>query len=460
MISAAFTNNFKKFFPLGPILLIALILRLYKLNLAFQFDYDQEKYAQAAYEFYVFHKISAIGPELSFQGLFSGPVHDWMQFIPYGLCNLMPDCAPYFYILIGLLTIVAFYVTAKKIFGAKTAFIACFIYAISFRAISIERGATANNPIFLTTIGVFYCLHQYFKGKNSFLILGGFLAGLATVNFNPTFITAAVAFFITALLRKEKNVSLLVLSLLSFFINFLPLLIFNFRHDNIIAKSLENFATQNSQRTLISEKFITVPKDILIPFITNYLFQSTLAIFTLLTVTLAIYGSRRLLKYDDKSLLFLPITIITSLLIFVFYGGHIPDYYFQQSLLAFVILVALAIKRKIILLFFSLIFLTVNLSAAVNFSTNNNYQIKKQIISYILEDTKDESFNIYYNLPQGLNTGYKYLLKVNNRTSQDGGKNLYILDVKSFDLDKYKLTFKDKKVSSKLIGFVNIVSVK
>ena len=100
-----------------------------------------------------------------------------------------------------------------------------------------------------------------------------------------------------------------------------------------------------------------------------------------------------------------------------------------------------------------------NLSAAVNFTTNNNYKIKKQIVNYILEDTREESFNVYYDLPQGQNTGYKYLFKANRKTAQEGGKNLYILEG-DLAKNKYEIVFPDKKISSRLIGFVYIVSVK
>ena len=66
--------------PLLFLLVIALIIRLYKINELFPFDHDQEVPAQAAYDFFVFHKLSLIGQELSFQGFFLGPIHNWVQF--------------------------------------------------------------------------------------------------------------------------------------------------------------------------------------------------------------------------------------------------------------------------------------------------------------------------------------------------------------------------------------------
>src|SRR3989344_7054588 len=104
-----FVESINKFLhkngPILLILVIALVLRLYKIDKGFPFDFDQQVPAEAAYEFFVNHKLTLIGQELSFKGFFLGPLHNWIQFIPYRICSLKPDCVPYFYILIGILTI-------------------------------------------------------------------------------------------------------------------------------------------------------------------------------------------------------------------------------------------------------------------------------------------------------------------------------------------------------------------
>src|SRR3972149_7312761 len=124
MISRAFTtNNLAKYFPLFIVLLIGAFLRFVKIGQFFIFDYDQQIPAESAYDFFVNHKLTLIGQELSFKGFFLGPIHNWIEFIPYGICNLKPDCVPYFYILIGILTIIILYLVVKKIFDTKTAII-------------------------------------------------------------------------------------------------------------------------------------------------------------------------------------------------------------------------------------------------------------------------------------------------------------------------------------------------
>ena len=79
------------------ILLTGFILRIYKIEQAFPFDFDQQIPAEAAYNFFINHKITLIGQELSFKGFFLGSLHNWIQFIPYGICNLKPPdhCVSY-----------------------------------------------------------------------------------------------------------------------------------------------------------------------------------------------------------------------------------------------------------------------------------------------------------------------------------------------------------------------------
>lgn len=464
MIFAAFTNNFRKVIPLLPILAIAAVLRIYKIADAFPFDFDQTVPANAAYQFFINHRISLIGQELSFLGFFLGPLHNWIQFIPYGFCNLLPDCVPYFYILIGLVTIVILYHVVKKIFDRKTATIVCIIYAVSFAAISFERGVSSNYFLFLSSVGILFCAYKYFAGENKCLILGALIAGIATVNFNPVFIFSTIAFATTALFRKKRSLSIFTVATGAFLINYLPLVIFNFRHDNILLEGIQNFANQNVSQTQFLDKIIHLAKDVMMPFYSNYLFGNANTIPVLATLSLIVFGLYLTLKSQNIFLYLLPFWIIIPVVGLSFYSGHIPDYYFSQSLLPFIVLIADAVRKNIIIfLIFITIFLFGNINAAVNYKSGINYQIKREVVNFILDDTQGASFNVYYDLPPGFNTGYDYLFKVLGQSPQEGGKNLYILefvDPHIFDITKYYRSFPDKFIDLNVIGFVYIVSVK
>lgn len=464
MISGGFTaSHIKIFLPVILILLLGLFLRLYKIDQAFPFDHDQEFVANSAYNFFVNHKLTLIGQELSFLGFFLGPLHNWIQFIPYGLCNLKPDCVPYFYITIGVLSIVLLFLVIKKIFNLKTALVATVIYAISAVSIGFERGPSSNFFLFLSSIGLLFSTYQFFKGKSKYLIIGAFIAGLATVNFNPVFIFSSAAFFITAALRREK-LKLYAIAAVAFLVNYFPLVIFNFRHENILFKSLGNFASQNTPDLGFIERFVYLTKSVSIPFYSHYLFGSTLPIFIALTLVAITFGFYYLFKIREKFLLFLPIWMFIVLLEFTFYKGPIQDYYFMQTLLPLIVLVSIFATRNLIfLIIFLLLFLFTNLMAAKNYSTIINYKIKKQAVDYVTTDARDKSFNVYYDLPMGMNTGYSYLFKAKGRQPQEGGENLYIIEFKSpqeLDLKKYQSTFSDKTVQAKSLGYLHVVSIK
>src|SRR3989344_8043887 len=191
--------------PLVLILALAFITRVLIIPKLFPFDFDQEITANAAYDFFANHKISLIGQELSFEGFFLGPLHNWIQFIPYGLCRLQPDCVPYFYALISVFTLFLLHLTIKKVFNSKTAVLSVILVGFSFAQISYEIGVNSNYFLFLSSLGLVYCIHKYLNGNNRFLVLGSFIAGVATVNFNPIFIFSSIAYALFAFLRKQKS---------------------------------------------------------------------------------------------------------------------------------------------------------------------------------------------------------------------------------------------------------------
>ena len=464
MTYAAFTSRTARYLPIIILTVLGIFLRLYKIDKAFPFDHDQEVAATTALNFLEYGKLTLIGQELSFPGFFLGPLHNWIQFIPYTLCNLRPDCVPYFYTAIGILTIIILFTVLKKIFDTKIAFVGSLIYSVSFTAIGFERGVSSNFFLTLSSIGLFICLYKYFKGQNRYLLLGGAIAGLATVNFNPIFIFSSVAFYLTSLLRKSKDLKVYIFSVFAFLINYLPLAIFNARHGNILLVGLQNFVTQNTADFGYIERLAYLTEAVVVPFYSNFLFQSTRAIFLTATIVMIILGLYSLSKSNQKFLLFAPIWMIITLVGFVFYKGAIPDYYFLQTLLPLIILISISASRSLIFLtVFLSLFLFTNLTAAQNYSTIINYGIKKQAVDYITSDARGKSFNVYYDLPVGFNTGYSYLFKAKDRTPQEGGENLYIIELKNpqeFDLKRYQSSFREKSIQVQYFGYLHVVSIK
>lgn len=463
MTFAGFTNKTHRILPFLSILAIGAFLRLYKIKEGFSFDFDQEVPAQAAWEFFKNGKISLIGQELSFQGFFLGPLHNWIQFIPYSLCNLKPDCVPYFYAILGLLTVVLIYLTLKSIFNPRAALITSAIYAISFTAISYEWGVNSNYFLLLSTLFVLFCLYKYFQQKGLYLVLGGLVSGIAIVNFNPIFIFNALSFFLISLLRSNKSWRLYSISTFAFFLNYLPLIIFNFRHDNILWLNLLNFLEQNINHSNYPLATWPLLSKVTIPFFTYYVFHSTHSLLVFAMLILTILGSYRILTSNNKYLIFLVLAPLINYTGLIFYNGHVPNYYFLQSALSVIIIIGFILSKYVILfIIFIPIFLWTNINQNIKNESIINYQVKKQAVSYIINDTADQTFNLYRNFPPGFNTGYNYLFKTYGKYPQEGGKNLYILILEPAPspTSEYQETFMNKIIFEKELGPITVVSIK
>lgn len=430
----------------------------------FSFDHDQEVAANAAYEFIKFGKLSLIGQELSAQGIFIGPLHNFIQFIPYSICSLKPDCVPYFYVTLGLITTFIFFLVSKRIISRKVAIIAAGFHAASFVIIGNERGPSSNYFLFLVSTIILFVLYKYLQNQDKFLILGAFLGGLAVVNFNPIFIFTLSAYFLIAVFKKPLKVKIILLSLLAAAINITPLFLFNLRHQNILYHSFLKFITQNQNSENFIERFIFIVKDVLIPYYSNFLFQKNELIYLIITISILLAGSYSIIKSQRKIYKFLPIWILITVAGLTFFPRSIPDYYFVQTLPAFILIISLWLsKRFYAFLFISFLFLFTNINQAINYNPGISYKFKKAITSFVISDSARESFNVYYDFPPGLNTGYKYLFKAYDRIPQEGSKNLYILDFSNptnFKLKKYYKTFSDKRVNIKTVDSMKIIIVK
>lgn len=430
----------------------------------FSFNHDQEIAANASYDFFKNGKISIIGQELSFQGFFLGPLHNWIQFIPYGACALKPDCIPYFFALTGIITGLVFYQVAYLVFGRKIALISLLIYLTSAVIIQNERGPSSNYFLFLTSTLLLFCLHKYYQRKNTLFILGGFIGGLAVVNFNPVFIFTLAAYFIGGIIRSKTNFTAIILGAILSAVNLLPLIIFNYRHSNIIYANLLKFINDSSVYENILDKFSFIVSKIVIPYYSNFYFLDKSVIYLFVTIAAIILSFYYGFKTKQIIYTFLIIWIFTTVLGFVFYKRHIPDYYFVQTLPALILLTAFVLSKKLVFfLTFISVFLYANIYYLFYFINPVNYEFKKRVVNYVISDSNNKKFNVYFNFPQGQNTGFNYLFKINNKTPEDYAETLYILDFyddKSFNPDLYYKSFGSNLLKITKIDSMKIIKVK
>lgn len=454
----------KRYKELIFILILAIPLKFGKLQYFFYFDYDQEVVANSAYEFWVNHKISLIGQELSFKGFFLGPLHNWIGFVPYKICSLKPDCFPYFYIFLSLLTTLVFYKFLQKIISNKCAVIGSGLFVFSMFQKEMDVSGNSNYFLFICSIVLAYTLYQYLKGKDFYLIAGSFIAGIAVINFNPVFIFSSLAYFISAIIFRRKQKTLIVIAAsIAFLINSLPLVIFNLRHQNILFYSLQEFLKERAGDGPSFSKFPFLAKDLLLNYYSHYIFKRTEPIFLLFTLIIFFVGLVIILRQKDRYVLFFPILIALTLAGFFFYKGPVFDYYFQQTLVAFTIIFIFAVRKNYLLFIISsTLIITSNLHYFNSIKFGIDYLVKKEAVKYIVE-TSSTPFSVRYELPVGYQTGYAYLLKIYNANILDSSKYFHVIVYQpqnDFFKEKYYFKFGNKDVNIKDIGYLHVVSVK
>lgn len=140
---------------LALFIILGLILRLIYLD-RITFGYDQARDAFAALDIWTGDAIKIIGPTTDIKGLFHGPLY-WYLISPfYYFFHHDPLPVRIFLIFANVINIVLIYFLAKKLFkNSRVAYIASFLFAVSFEAVQYSRWL--SNPVLaLLTIPLFF----------------------------------------------------------------------------------------------------------------------------------------------------------------------------------------------------------------------------------------------------------------------------------------------------------------
>lgn len=464
------TKTFKILFIciIAVISVLFLLTRLYNFENRYGFDHDQEESANAAWRIIVEKRPMLIGQETSVGGLFVGPFLYWFQSLGMYIGGLNPVSLGYQGVLVAFLGLIFLFLTTATLFNKKYAILTVFLYSISARIGGFDIfGNAFPYLIFFAILILWFQVKIFIQSKYRFLPALAFVSSLTLhvhfVLIFPVF-SSVVIFFIQ---KPKIRISYYLVSLLLFLIPISTFLVFDLRHDFILFKNLIDFiSAQNSLSPFQIFQIIQTESALL----TEAVFVPTKyhILFFLVNIFLFVYFLRQ--KQTKQKNLFIILTpILLPLIGFSFYFGHVPEYYFLPALPAFLILtgyVYYQIKTKKSL-FFGILLAIIVIYNLITFMESavlpNTYSIKIRVVDSIIADSKGESFNVYYQMPPGINTGYSYLFKWRQREPEENGKNLYILEFKDpmeFRIQKYYKTYKDKKIDLKIIGFVHIVSVK
>jgi len=421
------------------ILIIAAILRFWRIESLTTFGGDQGYDFLIVKRMIVDGKLTLLGPKLgpysNIANVYLGPAYYYLiapflllfRFDPIGPAILM--------VLLSLATILMIYLIGMNFFSKMIAILASSLYA--FNATFIDQSRIALNPLpipFFSSILIFSVFKVFFSKSSSLLwpILMGLSIGVLfqlhylAISFIPPLLIILVIF---------KNLKKLALSLISFLIAVSPQVLFELRHQFFITNQLikrisqgndlsspASFSTQVGRSIqLISKIFLNI--EISIP----------VAVLLLITLIL-IYVNR---QKEKRSILFLLLLVISNVIFASLYSADLQLHYFVSVYASLVLLISIAffwmfnffknfLVKTLLLILLAQIFASnianLNLSSPEGYTMPKGWNLKgvKKASAIIAADAGPSKFNIAATLDGDTRARpYRYLVEVAGKIPED-----------------------------------------
>jgi len=446
---------------------VFLFTRLYKLPFRFGFNHDTEYSANYAYSVIIEKKISLIGQETSIGGLFVGPFLNWLQTIVMFFANLNPLSLGYLAVFVTFINLILLFYVVFDLFGKKQALLATFLYAVSYRLFSYDISGSLVSYMMIASLVIILGSYKVFlKNKGEFLPLLFF--GLAiSFHIHLALLLLIPTVLLLFLIYKPKiKTKYILFSLALLIISFLPLIIFELRHNLLITNKL--ILLLKDQAAFSFNKLVETTNTYM-----GFLVESAIArtkysaMIFILVITIFIL---LMIKEGKKKLLILLLIFqFTPLIFLYFYKSTIPEYYFLPIAPYYLITVSFVLSKLTnklipILILIVLVISVFNYNRFIkDIAVGSSFAFKNNIVDWIINDSKEKNFNVYYQIPHGENSGYKYLFKWKKHVPQENSENLYIIDYSNttkFSLENYKKSFQQKVVLEKEFDHVHVISIK
>lgn len=424
------------------ILIVAAVLRLYRIDGFMTFLGDEGRDALIIKKLLTTGDIPLIGPPTSVGNMYLGPLYYYMMAVPMAIFWLNPLAAAVQVALIGVASVGLIYYLARSWFGRLAAVIASVLYALSPINIIYSRSSWNPNPapfFALLLILSLYKAHQ--TGNFLWLILTGTALAfsvqmhyLALILMPIALVLWLVEFFRKRKLEKTFKHFWLgtILGILLFLLLMSPLLIFDLKHNFMNYRAMMTFFTNRETTVNLNvlntlNRYPLIYGDNLVDhYITgsNQTLKNLTAILMFVPFLVGVYLYRK-----GKGLRWSIIALYTWLFIgvtgLVLYKQTVYDHYLGfVNPAPFLILGGLVIgsslfkgiSKKIYLA--GIVGLIGFLTAAeiartpLNISPNNQLVRTQNIAKFIIEKADDKPFNFALISEHNYDAAYQFYLDV------------------------------------------------
>jgi len=391
------------------IVALGIFLRLYHLPNSIGFAWDQERDAFTVKQIIVDKKLTLIGPRVvNDRGFMLGPYFFYILLPFYLITNLNPNAIILFIATYSFIFLISSFFILKKIFSSKIALIFISIWSVLPLAISIDT--ISWNPLlipFLFILLLYLLTTLNFNKIKNWLLLGFYLGFCFNIHVQLIILSFTAFIFLFIKISKKNFFKKVIFLFLGFLLSFLPLLIFDLRHNFLNLNLLLSFFSKSSS---VKNYFAFIP--VWTNFV-SYIFiiksQFLSILFWLIVAIILFFLSKK--NILNKILLF---TWLFFPIIFIFYGQRPSEYYFNFCIPIIVLAFSQLIVKINLKIVFIILFLAALLSIYFKLQKNtvDSYSLanKTTVVKYISQKVDQHQFNLSYNVPIGQNSGFSYLL--------------------------------------------------
>jgi len=435
---------------LACILLMAALLRLYRIDEYMTFLGDEGRDAIIVRRLLVDFDLILIGPGTSIGNMYLGPLYYYMMAPALLFANFSPVGPAVMIAVLGVVTVGMVWFVGRMWFGKFAGLIACLLYALSPVIILYNRSSWNPNIMPFFSLLYVYSVWQMWRNQNwkwipvitvslSFALQSHYLALLL--------VPLAAIFWLISLLRifndkynlkKFIKFSLLGVLILVFLMS--PLVLFDFRHGWRNAQSMGKFFLER-QTTVSARPWNALPE--MLPegseafgrLVSGYNLNIGMALFIILSVTTLLLlvirlkslglskflGIRKGADSNTHALLILTIWIGSAIGGLALYKQEIYDHYYGFFFTAPFILLGglLWMLRKKTKILGTLFGLTVTLllsilmiqSSPLTSSPSRQLQRSSVVAHKILQEANGQKFNLAVIAERNYEGAYQYFLE-------------------------------------------------
>lgn len=468
----------KKFLIKHKVLLVVLFLvilstflRFYKLSEIYIFGFDEEYQATYAWSLVKDPHPIWIGVSASFLDYYMGPYFTYFSAILLALFRGDPMITAYFAAIVGAMTSVVIFFIGRYFFNFTTGIITSFLHASL--PLFIYYDQKYWNPMFTTLValGIFVVLNLIKKNKWWWLVFTIILGVVINTDLTPApFLLVGAIYFIKD--KFFKDVKLIFVCFLIFLFFYWPLIIFDINHNfsnltapfrlieqskkiNATFKPSDKFRTifdslgriwylragsSNADEINISCTSLSVKPEF--KFIDQYSERTNgLYVLPIISLILLIYFLKIGLLNKKSAYQILVIMILVKLFFYLIYQGGSFEYYILDFLTLFLFIPAILIDHlnspsRYIFSVIIVLVIILGINTVINVSGKFGLDVKKQLISEVMNIVGDSKFSIDGEGICHNYEGWRYLFKIYGRVPD-----------KSYTDKNFAWLYPDEKIS-------------